>query len=77
MKPLDDVTDEEQESLLHDKNERQTLLRTAPHDNYHLAYVLFYLQGVGMLFPFNVFITATSFFKLKFVGSIFVDNFNR
>jgi len=48
-----------------------------PKDRYYLAQGIFFLIGVGMLFPWNVFITATSFFELKFFGSPFYDNFER
>ena len=33
---------------------------TPAADPYHLTYWAFVLQGVGMLFPWNVFITAAS-----------------
>jgi len=65
-------------------SETQPLLRPSvlpppgvPKDRYYLAQAIFFLIGVGMLFPWNVFITATSFFELKFKGSPFFDNFER
>jgi len=79
---------EESRGRYHDKvgpSENQPLLTSAasdqppliPKDKYYLAQAIFFLIGVGMLFPWNVFITATSFFELKFIGSPFYDNFER
>ena len=39
------------------------------HLRYHLGYVLFCVQGVGMILPYNAFITATNYFEAKFTGS--------
>ena len=36
---------------------------------HRLAYTIFYLQGIGQLFPWNAFITATSYYKSRFCGS--------
>jgi len=36
-----------------------------------------WLLGIAMLFPWNVFINATAFWKLRLTGSPFVDNFQR
>jgi equilibrative nucleoside transporter 1/2/3 len=46
-----------------------------PVDKYRLVYWVFFLQGIGMLFPWNVFITANEYFKIRFKGSDFGDNF--
>jgi equilibrative nucleoside transporter 1/2/3 len=40
----------------------------APADPYHLTYWAFVMQGVGMLFPWNVFITAAAYYRLRFKG---------
>jgi hypothetical protein len=36
---------------------------------------VFFLQGVGMLFPWNVFITAAQYFHVRLKGTPFQDNF--
>ena len=40
-----------------------------------LVYIVFFLQGVGMLFPWNVFITAAQYFHVRLKGTAFQDNF--
>ncbi|ORY06072.1 hypothetical protein K493DRAFT_203736 [Basidiobolus meristosporus CBS 931.73] len=46
-----------------------------PPDNYRLVYFIFLLQGAAMLLPWNVFITASEYFHLKFQGSAYANNF--
>jgi hypothetical protein len=46
-----------------------------PKDHYYLVYIVFFLQGVGMLFPWNVFITASEYFHTRFKGTSFSNNF--
>lgn len=46
-----------------------------PKDHYGLVYIVFFLQGVGMLFPWNVFITAAQYFHVRLKGTAFQDNF--
>jgi hypothetical protein len=46
-----------------------------PVDHYGLVYIVFFLQGVGMLFPWNVFITAAQYFHVRLKGTAFQDNF--
>ena len=46
-----------------------------PKDHYYLVYIVFFLQGVGMLFPWNVFITASEYFHARLKGTVFVNNF--
>ncbi|KAF9202129.1 hypothetical protein BGZ49_007666 [Haplosporangium sp. Z 27] len=46
-----------------------------PADPWHISYWIMVLQGASMLLPWNVFITAQNFFKLKFAGSPYEDNF--
>ncbi|KAF9082994.1 hypothetical protein BGX23_011892 [Mortierella sp. AD031] len=46
-----------------------------PADPWHISYWIMVIQGASMLLPWNVFITAQRFFKLKFTGSPYEDNF--
>ncbi|KAF9926672.1 hypothetical protein FBU30_003785 [Linnemannia zychae] len=46
-----------------------------PADPWHLSYWIMVIQGASMLLPWNVFITAQGFFKLKFAGSPYENNF--
>lgn len=45
-----------------------------PKDNYSLAYMIFYLQGVGCLVPWNAFITVDTYWKTRLQGSAFQSN---
>eukprot|EP00051_Salpingoeca_urceolata_P028297 m.486141 g.486141 ORF g.486141 m.486141 type:complete len:486 (+) comp24195_c0_seq1:411-1868(+) len=45
-----------------------------PTDRYNLVYMIFMLQGVGMLLPWNAFITVTEYLKQRLVNSYFEDN---
>lgn len=47
----------------------------APVDRYRAAYFILFLQGMGMLFPWNVFINGESYFHRRFCGTSFADNF--
>lgn len=47
----------------------------APVDKFGLAYGIAFLQGMGMLFPWNVFITAQTYFHNRFCGSAYESNF--
>jgi len=38
----------------------------APEDKGHAIYIIFFIQGIGMLLPWNFFITAKSYFSYKF-----------
>lgn len=46
-----------------------------PKDRLSMAYLIFFLFGVGMLFPWNIFITANKYFQRRFRGSPAADNF--
>eukprot|EP01137_Pigoraptor_chileana_P017577 Opistho-2@75857 len=46
-----------------------------PPDRFNLAYLIMFIQGVGMLFPWNMFITATDYYQSRFDNSSFADNF--
>lgn len=48
-----------------------------PVDKGRLVQISFFLLGIGMLLPWNLFITATTFFGLRFEGSPFADNFSK
>ena len=37
-----------------------------PEDKYHAVYIILFIQGVGMLLPWNLFITANDYFQDKF-----------
>ncbi|KAK3804897.1 MAG: nucleoside transporter-domain-containing protein [Benniella sp.] len=54
---------------------RHTVHQGPPRDRWHLSYWIMVVQGASMLLPWNVFITAQGFFKLKFAGSSYADNF--
>jgi equilibrative nucleoside transporter 1/2/3 len=51
------------------------LWQEPPTDRYRLTWLIFFALGVGMLFPWNVFINANTYFKLRFTGSSYADNF--
>ena len=40
-----------------------------PKDSYSLVYQSFFMLGIGTLFPWNSFITATSYYMKRFCGS--------
>jgi equilibrative nucleoside transporter 1/2/3 len=46
-----------------------------PKDTYNLAYILLFLNGLGQLFPWNVFITAANYFGTRLCDSTFHDTF--
>lgn len=46
-----------------------------PKDKWNLAYALLFLEGLGLLFPWNVFITAKSYFQYRVCGTSFEHNF--
>jgi len=48
-----------------------------PPDTYRLVLSTFLLMGLGMLFPWNSFITANEFWSSKFEGSSLVNSFLR
>lgn len=56
-------------------SERRKRAWSTPKDHYYLVYIVFFLQGVGMLFPWNVYITASEYFHTRFKGTPFVNNF--
>ncbi|CAM9516922.1 unnamed protein product [Ectocarpus fasciculatus] len=50
-------------------------MRSPPADVGHKAYCIFFLQGIGQLFPWNVFINAEDYFRRRLCGSSFENNF--
>eukprot|EP00752_Nemacystus_decipiens_P005352 g4853.t1 len=48
---------------------------TPPPDSWNKAYCIFFLQGIGQLFPWNVFINAEDYFRRRLCGSAFENNF--
>ncbi|KAG0327979.1 hypothetical protein BGZ99_006478 [Dissophora globulifera] len=46
-----------------------------PADPWRISYWIMAFQGASMLLPWNVFITAQGFFKQKFAGSPYENNF--
>ncbi|CAN0113263.1 unnamed protein product [Ascophyllum nodosum] len=50
-------------------------MRSTPQDFGQLAYCIFFLQGVGQLFPWNVIINAEDHFRRRFCGTVFERSF--
>ncbi|CAM9482790.1 unnamed protein product [Scytosiphon promiscuus] len=50
-------------------------MRSPPEDSWNAAYVIFFLQGIGQLFPWNVFINAEDYYRRRLCGSFFENNF--
>ena len=46
-----------------------------PVDTGYVAYLIFFLMGAGTLLPWNIFINAAPYFKVRFAGTHFSDNF--
>ena len=47
-----------------------------PHvDAHNMAYVIMFWEGLGNLFPWNAFITASAYFATRFCGTPFSENF--
>ncbi|KAF9961173.1 hypothetical protein BGZ70_008350 [Mortierella alpina] len=67
----DDDEHEPQHSLLR----HNTVELGPPADPWRISYWIMVIQGASMLLPWNVFITAQGFFKLKFTGSPYENNF--
>ncbi|RKP20169.1 hypothetical protein ROZALSC1DRAFT_21635 [Rozella allomycis CSF55] len=50
-------------------------MNNPPIDRFNIVYFIFFFQGIGMLFPWNVFMNASEYFRLRFIGSSWADNF--
>lgn len=48
---------------------------SGPRDKYGLIWIIFLLQGLGMNYPWNVFITAVLYFHVRLESTPFQDNF--
>lgn len=46
-----------------------------PSDAYYFAYIIVVILGLSSLFPWNVFITASSYFQVRFCGTPYRDSF--
>eukprot|EP00042_Codosiga_hollandica_P036452 m.278811 g.278811 ORF g.278811 m.278811 type:complete len:464 (-) comp54893_c2_seq4:832-2223(-) len=51
-------------------------VKQPPIDKFNLTYIIFFLQGVGTLLPWNAFITVTSYFKNQLNNTAFEGNFS-
>ncbi|KAI8059198.1 hypothetical protein BC940DRAFT_181052 [Gongronella butleri] len=62
-----------------DTEESEHLLETTQDavvvDRNHIVYWVFFLYGIAMLLPWNVFITASEFFMHRFAGSEYQETF--
>ena len=50
-------------------------LEAAPLDIGNMAYIIMFYEGVGNLFPWNAFITASNYYGERFCGTSFEGNF--
>ncbi|KAF9350682.1 hypothetical protein BGX26_011193 [Mortierella sp. AD094] len=73
--PQIDNDDDDDDLETHSLIRHTSVEHGPPSDAWHLSYWIMVLQGASMLLPWNVFITAQGFFKLKFAGSPYEDNF--
>ncbi|XP_066282833.1 equilibrative nucleoside transporter 1-like [Branchiostoma lanceolatum] len=46
-----------------------------PKDRYNAVYIIFFMLGLGMLLPWNIFITANMYFRNRFAKSSYEDTF--
>ncbi|XP_078590474.1 equilibrative nucleoside transporter 1-like [Branchiostoma floridae x Branchiostoma japonicum] len=46
-----------------------------PKDRYNAVYIIFFMLGLGMLLPWNIFITANMYFRKRFIDSSYEDTF--
>lgn len=51
---------------LYDDDEYSNKEGFIPVDKYNLVFIVIFLFGVGVLFPWNAFISAMDYFKLKY-----------
>eukprot|EP00041_Stephanoeca_diplocostata_P029188 m.855386 g.855386 ORF g.855386 m.855386 type:complete len:539 (+) comp23509_c0_seq2:190-1806(+) len=76
VEPLLAPSDVEDDGIAEDGGEKSDHRHSeqGPKDNYNLAYMIFYLQGVGCLVPWNAFITVDTYWKSRLEGSAFQSN---
>ena len=60
-------TDQRKEPTFKDLGDFSSSIN-APEDRFNIIYIIFVIQGIGMLLPWNFFITAKSYFEFKFKG---------
>ncbi|KAI1291397.1 hypothetical protein EDD11_008970 [Mortierella claussenii] len=72
---LQDDEDDEHETMPHSLPRHRTIENGPPPDPWRISYWIMAIQGASMLLPWNVFITAQGFFKLRFTGSPYENNF--
>ncbi|KAL7753486.1 hypothetical protein RI367_001261 [Sorochytrium milnesiophthora] len=72
-RPPELITQMPSSSVLNSLGSLAELLHPAPPppDRLHAARLIFFVQGLGMLFPWNALISAPGFFQQKFRGSPF------
>ncbi|KAG2183405.1 hypothetical protein INT43_006411 [Umbelopsis isabellina] len=58
-----------------DEFDRDEVAGIPPEDPYNLVYWIFVLQGAAMLLPWNVFITASTFFANRFAQTPYAETF--
>lgn len=62
-------------NTIHIESDCEIGLLPEPTDKYGILYLIFFISGVSMLLPWNVFITASDFFALKFQHSRYETTF--
>eukprot|EP00126_Sphaerothecum_destruens_P006945 Sdes_comp19602_c0_seq2m11337 len=61
----------------HDGSILNTLdMEEPPQDRYNVAYIIFFFQGLGIFFPWNMFITGNAYYRLRLEGTSFVTSFD-
>ncbi|KAF9107061.1 hypothetical protein BGX27_008888 [Mortierella sp. AM989] len=73
--PQPDLEDDDSDLETHSLLRHTSVEHGPPADPWHISYWIMVLQGASMLLPWNVFITAQGFFKMKFTGSPYEENF--
>ncbi|KAI9315508.1 nucleoside transporter-domain-containing protein [Dichotomocladium elegans] len=70
----------ESQSLLSNHSDRSLdrsddLYAEGEQDAHHIVYWVFFIYGIAMLLPWNVFITASEYFAKRFSGTEYAENF--
>ncbi|KAI7870168.1 nucleoside transporter-domain-containing protein [Spinellus fusiger] len=68
-------TAQEQQRLLSDEPGSSLITTEEPEDKASVVYWVFFLYGIAMLLPWNIFITASEFFFRRFRGSGYEGTF--
>jgi equilibrative nucleoside transporter 1/2/3 len=71
----EDIHNNEDSGLPNNATDDDLFPAEPPKDAWNIAYFIFFALGVGMLFPWNVFINANEYFRARLRGSPFVDNY--